>query len=181
MLSEKCACLLQIQGFFADCFRYGKEVSRPPRYDRFDIPPYLTLILYHKLLFLSTPFCYFLLLPFSFPIFVFSVYKGFTRAKPRYGIRQKRAYRKGTVRIGDSPLRGGSACNFCVPDCAEHSCLRKDRGRKSAVRSELVIRPFGHLRRVACGGAVSALGRMNLAARKCAAGLARKQRRETYG
>ena len=41
LLSEKCACLPQIQGFFADCFRYGKEVSRPPRYDRFDTSPYL--------------------------------------------------------------------------------------------------------------------------------------------
>ncbi len=48
-----------------------KRFSRPPRYDRFDIPPYLTLILYHKLFFLSTPFCYFLLLPFFFPISVF--------------------------------------------------------------------------------------------------------------
>ena len=71
LLSEKCACSSQIQGFFADCFRYGKEVSRPPRYDRFDIPPYLTLILYHKLFFLSTPFCYFLLLLFFFPTSVF--------------------------------------------------------------------------------------------------------------
>ena len=176
--AEKVRCCKAFQGF---CDRCARKFSRPPRYDRFDIPPYLTLILYHKLLFLSTPFCYFLLLPFSFPIFVFSVYKGFTHAKSRYGIRQKRAYRKGTVRIGGSPLRGGSACNFCVPDCAEHSRLRKDRSRKFAVRSELVTRPFGHLRRVACGGAVSALGRMNLAARKCAAGLARKQRGETYG
>ena len=41
LLSEKCACLPQIQGFFADCFRYGKEVSRPPRYDRFDTSPYM--------------------------------------------------------------------------------------------------------------------------------------------
>ena len=40
LLSEKCVCFPQIRGFFADCFRYGKEVSRPPRYDRFDIPPY---------------------------------------------------------------------------------------------------------------------------------------------
>ena len=43
LLSEKCACLPQIQGFFADCFRYGKEVSRPPRYDRFDTAPYMKL------------------------------------------------------------------------------------------------------------------------------------------
>ena len=43
LLSEKCACLPQIQGFFADCFRYGKEVSRPPRYDRFDTSPYMKL------------------------------------------------------------------------------------------------------------------------------------------
>ena len=40
LLSEKCACLPQIRGFFAGYFRYGKEVSRPPRYDHFDIPPY---------------------------------------------------------------------------------------------------------------------------------------------
>ena len=40
LLSEKCVCFPQIRGFFADCFRYGKEVSRPPRYDHFDIPPY---------------------------------------------------------------------------------------------------------------------------------------------
>ena len=40
LLSANCACLPQIQGFFADCFRYGKEVSRPPRYDRFDTSPY---------------------------------------------------------------------------------------------------------------------------------------------
>ena len=85
LLSEKCACFPQIRGFFAGCFRCGKEVSRPPRYDRFDIPPYLTLILYHKLFFLSTPFCYFPLLPFSFRFPFFSVYKGFTRAKPRCG------------------------------------------------------------------------------------------------
>ena len=41
MLSEKCVCFPQIRGFFADCFRYGKEVSRPPRYDRFDTSPYM--------------------------------------------------------------------------------------------------------------------------------------------
>ena len=40
MLSEKCACIPQIRGFFTGCFRCGKEVSRPPRYDHFDIPPY---------------------------------------------------------------------------------------------------------------------------------------------
>ena len=28
LLSEKCVCFPQIRGFFADCFRYGKEVSR---------------------------------------------------------------------------------------------------------------------------------------------------------
>ena len=39
LLSEKCVCFPQIRGFFADCFRCGKEVSRPPRYDHFDIPP----------------------------------------------------------------------------------------------------------------------------------------------
>ncbi len=43
LLSEKCACFPQIRGFFADCFRYGKEVSRPPRYDRFDTSPYMKL------------------------------------------------------------------------------------------------------------------------------------------
>ena len=41
MLSEKCACSSQIQGFFAGYFRYDKEVSRPPRYDRFDTSPYM--------------------------------------------------------------------------------------------------------------------------------------------
>ena len=41
LLSEKCVCFPQIRGFFADCFRYGKEVSRPPRYDRFDTSPYM--------------------------------------------------------------------------------------------------------------------------------------------
>ncbi len=44
LLSEKCACSSQIQGFFAGYFRYGKEVSRPPRYDRFDNPPYLPTV-----------------------------------------------------------------------------------------------------------------------------------------
>ena len=39
LLSEKCACLPQIREFVAGCFRCGKEVSRPPRYDHFDIPP----------------------------------------------------------------------------------------------------------------------------------------------
>ena len=34
LLSEKCVCFPQIRGFFADCFRYGKEVSRLPCYDR---------------------------------------------------------------------------------------------------------------------------------------------------
>ena len=29
----------EIQGFFEVCFRYDKKFSRPPRYDRFDIPP----------------------------------------------------------------------------------------------------------------------------------------------
>ena len=43
LLSEKCACLPQIQGFFTGCFRCGKEVSRPPRYDRFDTSPYMKL------------------------------------------------------------------------------------------------------------------------------------------
>ena len=43
LLSEKCVCFPQIRGFFADCFRYGKEVSRPPRYDRFDTSPYMKL------------------------------------------------------------------------------------------------------------------------------------------
>ena len=40
MLSERCMYFPQIRGFFAGYFRYGKEVSRPPRYDHFDIPPY---------------------------------------------------------------------------------------------------------------------------------------------
>ena len=43
LLSEKCVCFPQIRGFFADCFRYGKEVSRPPRYDRFDTSPFMKL------------------------------------------------------------------------------------------------------------------------------------------
>ena len=30
----------EIQGFFEVCFRYDKKFSRPPRYDRFDTPPY---------------------------------------------------------------------------------------------------------------------------------------------
>ena len=40
LLSEKCACSSQTQDFFAGYFRCGKEVSRPPRYDRFDTSPY---------------------------------------------------------------------------------------------------------------------------------------------
>ena len=40
LLSEKCACFPQIRDFFAGCVRCGKEVSRPPRYDRFDNSPY---------------------------------------------------------------------------------------------------------------------------------------------
>ena len=66
--AEKVRCCKAFQGF---CDRCARKFSRPPRYDRFDIPPYLPLILYHKLFFLSTPFCYFLLLPFFFPISVF--------------------------------------------------------------------------------------------------------------
>ena len=43
LLSEKCVCFPQIRGFFAGCVRCGKEVSRPPRYDRFDTSPYMKL------------------------------------------------------------------------------------------------------------------------------------------
>ena len=34
----------EIQGFFEVCFRYDKKFSRPPRYDRFDNPPYMKLL-----------------------------------------------------------------------------------------------------------------------------------------
>ena len=50
---------------------FGNKISRPPRYDRFDIPPYQTLTLYHRFIFLSTLFFHFafLLIVFYFDFF----------------------------------------------------------------------------------------------------------------